>query len=70
MLEKRIETINKAIKEEQPVSKVKNLFENYLIAYMKLKDEKGVIPTAQDLNNYSKLFHDYLEYCNKKRAQN
>lgn len=66
MLEKRIQTIRKAMSEEQPASKVKNLFEDYLVSYMILKDKKGVIPTAEDLNNYSSLFRDCIEYIYKK----
>ena len=66
MLERQIKNIQKQMESEAPVSKIKKLFENYLLSYMRLKDEKGVEPTATDLNNYSKLFHDYLEYYNRR----
>jgi hypothetical protein len=70
MLERQIKNIQKQMESEAPVSKIKKLFENYLLSYMRLKDEKGVEPTATDLNNYSKLFHDYLEYYNKRSMKN
>lgn len=70
MLERQITNIQKQMENEAPVSKIKRLFENYLLSYMKLKDEKGIEPTAKDLNNYSKLFHDYIEYTNRRNMKN